>query len=131
LGDGELLQVAQGRTHGSKGVSDPGPGSGRRVRLHRAVLQHPSSSLDPGLHQPSPVRATAAVSLGWCLRNRQQSTALFDEVDTLIIRVSDYEAAAAWYAAALGLHASFTDPVEGLVVLPLSRGTSLTLWQHK
>lgn len=58
-------------------------------------------------------------------------TALFDEIDTLIIRVSDYEAAAAWYAAALGLHASFTDPVEGLVVLPLARGTSLTLWQQK
>lgn len=57
-------------------------------------------------------------------------TALFDEIDTFILRVSDYRAAASWYAAALGLHASFTDPAQGLAVLPLARGSSLTLWQR-
>ena len=60
-----------------------------------------------------------------------QTTPLFDQIDTFVIRVTDYEAAVAWYAATLGLRASFTDPAEGLAVLPLAHGTSLTLWQCK
>ena len=40
---------------------------------------------------------------------------LFDRIDTLILRVADHEAAAAWYAATLGLRASWTDAAEGLV----------------
>lgn len=58
-------------------------------------------------------------------------TALFEEIDTFILRVADHQAAADWYAAVLGLQPSFTDPVEGLAVLPLARGSSLTLWQRK
>lgn len=61
----------------------------------------------------------------------RQQTPLFDRIDTCILRVADCEAAVAWYAAALGLQASFTDPAERLAVLPLAHGTSLTLWQCK
>ena len=61
----------------------------------------------------------------------RQPTPLFDRIDTFVLRVADYEAAVAWYAAALGLPASFTDPAEGLAVLPLAQGTCLTLWQCK
>lgn len=61
----------------------------------------------------------------------RQQTPLFDRIDTFILRVADYQAAVAWYAAALGLQASFTDPDERLAVLPLAHGTSLTLWQRK
>jgi len=55
---------------------------------------------------------------------------LFERIDTVILRVRDYEAAADWYAESLGLRAVHTDPVEGLVVLPFD-GHSLTLWQVK
>ena len=55
---------------------------------------------------------------------------LFERIDTVILRVRDYEAAADWYAERLGLQAMYTDPVEGLVVLPFD-GHSLTLWQLK
>jgi len=55
---------------------------------------------------------------------------LFERIDTVILRVRDYEAAADWYAECLGLQPVYTDPVEGLVVLPFD-GHSLTLWQLK
>lgn len=55
---------------------------------------------------------------------------LFERIDTVILRVRDYEAAADWYAERLGLQPAYTDPVEGLVVLPFD-GHSLTLWQLK
>lgn len=55
---------------------------------------------------------------------------LFDRIDTFILRVGDYEAAASWYAAILGLRASFTDPAERLAVIPMTQGTSLTLWER-
>jgi catechol 2,3-dioxygenase-like lactoylglutathione lyase family enzyme len=55
---------------------------------------------------------------------------LFERIDTVILRVRDYEAAADWYADRLGLQPLHTDPVEGLVVLPFD-GHSLTLWQLK
>lgn len=57
--------------------------------------------------------------------------ALFDRIDTFILRVADYQAAAAWYAANLGLEAAFVDAGECLAVLPLAEGASLTLWQRK
>jgi catechol 2,3-dioxygenase-like lactoylglutathione lyase family enzyme len=55
---------------------------------------------------------------------------LFEGIDTIILRVRDYEAAADWYAEKLGLQASYTDAAEGLAVLPFD-GHSLTLWQLK
>jgi catechol 2,3-dioxygenase-like lactoylglutathione lyase family enzyme len=57
-------------------------------------------------------------------------TPLFERIDTIILRVRDYEAAADWYAECLGLRATHADPREGLVVLPFD-GHSLTLWQLK
>jgi catechol 2,3-dioxygenase-like lactoylglutathione lyase family enzyme len=55
---------------------------------------------------------------------------LFERIETVILHVRDYEAAADWYAERLGLKPVYTDPVEGLVVLPFD-GHSLTLWQLK
>jgi catechol 2,3-dioxygenase-like lactoylglutathione lyase family enzyme len=55
---------------------------------------------------------------------------LFERIETIILRVRDYEAAADWYAASLGLRPAHTDPVEGLAVLPFD-GHTLTLWQLK
>jgi catechol 2,3-dioxygenase-like lactoylglutathione lyase family enzyme len=55
---------------------------------------------------------------------------LFERIDTVILPVRDYEAAADWYAERLGLQPIHTDPVEGLVVLPFD-GHSLTLRQLK
>jgi catechol 2,3-dioxygenase-like lactoylglutathione lyase family enzyme len=54
----------------------------------------------------------------------------FERIDTIILRVRDYEAAAEWYADKLGLHPTHTDPMDGLVILPFD-GHSLTLWQLK
>lgn len=56
---------------------------------------------------------------------------LFDRIDTLILRVADHRAAAGWYAAALGLQTTHDDDGEGLSVLSLPQGSSLTLWQRK
>jgi catechol 2,3-dioxygenase-like lactoylglutathione lyase family enzyme len=55
---------------------------------------------------------------------------LFERIDTVTLRVRDYEAAADWYADRLGLQPMHTDPAGGLVVLPFD-GHSLTLWQLK
>ena len=48
------------------------PGQGRRVRLHRALLQPQTQALDARLSQPDGVRTEGAISLGWCPPNRQQ-----------------------------------------------------------
>ncbi|WP_413975217.1 VOC family protein [Stenotrophomonas acidaminiphila] len=58
-------------------------------------------------------------------------TALFDRIDTFILPVDDYQAAVAWYAAKLGLQATYVDAGQCLAVLPLAEGASLTLWQRK
>ncbi len=55
---------------------------------------------------------------------------LFERIDTIILRVRDYEAAADWYAEKLGLQATYTDAANGLAVLPFD-GHTLTLWQLK
>jgi catechol 2,3-dioxygenase-like lactoylglutathione lyase family enzyme len=55
---------------------------------------------------------------------------LFGRLDTIIIRVRDWEAAADWYADKLGLRASYTDPAQGFAVLPFN-GHTLTIWQLK
>src|SRR3546814_5734256 len=73
LGDGELLQVAQNREDGPQDLSHPRRRQSRRVQLHRSVLQRETAPLDDRLHQSDPVRAADAISLGWCLPNRQQS----------------------------------------------------------
>jgi catechol 2,3-dioxygenase-like lactoylglutathione lyase family enzyme len=54
---------------------------------------------------------------------------VFERLGTVIIRVHDVDAAAAWYRDKLELEPSFADPEEGLVVFDLGGSTSLTLWQ--
>lgn len=51
-GDGKLLLVAQDRTHRQEGLPHTRRRQGRRVRLHRALLQQRPSSLDDRLRQP-------------------------------------------------------------------------------
>ena len=50
--DGELLLVAENRTHDAQELSNEKRGQGRRVRLHRAVLQHDPTSFDNRIPQP-------------------------------------------------------------------------------
>jgi catechol 2,3-dioxygenase-like lactoylglutathione lyase family enzyme len=54
---------------------------------------------------------------------------VFTRIDTIVLRVSDYTAASDWYCTHLGFKVVFADPNEGLAVLALGQGTSLTLWQ--
>jgi catechol 2,3-dioxygenase-like lactoylglutathione lyase family enzyme len=53
---------------------------------------------------------------------------VFSRLDTVILRVRDLAAARQWYATTLGLHAVFVDADQGLAVLGLEGGSSLTLW---
>jgi len=54
---------------------------------------------------------------------------VFEGLDTVIVRVRDVDAAAAWYREKLELVPTFEDPEARLVVLDLGGSTSLTLWQ--
>ena len=54
--------------------------------------------------------------------------AVFSRLDTVILRVRDLAAARQWYATTLGLHAVYEDPSQGLAVLGLEGGASVTLW---
>jgi catechol 2,3-dioxygenase-like lactoylglutathione lyase family enzyme len=56
-------------------------------------------------------------------------TPLFNRIDTVILRVRDYKAAASWYQHHLGCDIAFDDPGERLAVMALGTGTSLTLWE--
>lgn len=53
---------------------------------------------------------------------------MFSRIDTVILRVRDLAAAQQWYAATLGLQAVYEDPAQGLAVLGLDGGGTLTLW---
>jgi catechol 2,3-dioxygenase-like lactoylglutathione lyase family enzyme len=53
---------------------------------------------------------------------------MFSRLDTVILRVRDLAAAQQWYATTLGLHAVYEDAAQGLAVLGLDGGASLTLW---
>ena len=55
---------------------------------------------------------------------------LVERIDTIILRVRDYEAAVDWYTEKLGLQATYTDAAQGLAVVAFD-GHSLTLWQLK
>ena len=50
--DGELLLLAQNREDRQKGVPVPRRGEGRRLRLHRAILQSDPQALDHRISQP-------------------------------------------------------------------------------
>ena len=53
---------------------------------------------------------------------------MFSRLDTVILRVRDLTSTQEWYAGTLGLHAIYEDATQGLVVLGLDGGASLTLW---
>lgn len=53
---------------------------------------------------------------------------MFSRLDTVILRVRDLADARAWYATTLDLHPVFEDPAQGIAVLGLEGGASLTLW---
>lgn len=53
---------------------------------------------------------------------------MFSRLDTIILRVRDLPTAQQWYARHLGLTPVFTDPEQGLAVLGMASGTSVTLW---
>lgn len=77
--------------------------------------------------------ATISGPLRWTLvglGDAMSRPPLFGRIDTIIIRVRHWEAAADWYAEKLGLHASYTDPAQGFAVLPFNDHT-LTIWQLK
>ena len=48
-GHGEILQFNEDRAHGAQGQPKPGRNQGRRVRLHRALLQPVAPAFDVGL----------------------------------------------------------------------------------
>ena len=55
---------------------------------------------------------------------------LVGRIDTIIIRVRNWEAATDWYFEKLGLSPSCTDCTQGFAVLPFNDHT-LTIWQLK
>lgn len=55
-------------------------------------------------------------------------SALFDRLDTIILRVRELDPALAWYRDVLGISVAFEDPEEELAVLGMGHGTSLTLY---
>ena len=60
-GDGKLLLDVEDRALRSPGLPDQGAGQGRRVRLHRAVLQPVQETLKIELPQPGSIRGAAAL----------------------------------------------------------------------
>ena len=58
-----------------------------------------------------------------------KTTTLLQGIDTIIVRVSNWEASKEWYATKLGLQPTFEAPEMGLAVLNTGGPTSLTLWQ--
>ena len=55
-GDGELLLLAENRTHGGQDVPHASAGQGRCVRLHRMLLQSAAAALHAGVSQSHGVR---------------------------------------------------------------------------
>ena len=53
---------------------------------------------------------------------------VFTRIDTIVLRVTDYSAASDWYCR-IRVHGRLCRSREGLAVLGLGQGTSLTLWQ--
>ena len=60
------------RANGAQGVSVTRRGQGRRVRLHRALLQSEAKALDDRISEPYGVRTEGRISLSRCQQNRVQ-----------------------------------------------------------
>jgi catechol 2,3-dioxygenase-like lactoylglutathione lyase family enzyme len=56
---------------------------------------------------------------------------IFLRLDTLFLRVRDFERSRAWYEMHLGFTPTFIDPQERLVIFDLGGTISLTLWELK
>jgi catechol 2,3-dioxygenase-like lactoylglutathione lyase family enzyme len=56
---------------------------------------------------------------------------IFSRLDTVLLRVRDFQVAKAWYDEKLGFTASYVSETEKLVVFDMGGTTSLTIWQLK
>jgi catechol 2,3-dioxygenase-like lactoylglutathione lyase family enzyme len=56
---------------------------------------------------------------------------IFSRLDTVLLRVRDFQAAKAWYEEKLGFTASYVNETEKLAVFDTGGATSLTIWQLK
>jgi catechol 2,3-dioxygenase-like lactoylglutathione lyase family enzyme len=53
----------------------------------------------------------------------------FSRIESIVLRVRSRHAAVAWYRESLGFEVVFEDPAEGMAVLGVGKGSSLTLWE--
>ena len=56
-------------------------------------------------------------------------TPSFTRIESVVLRVRSLRAAVAWYRASLGLQILFEDAAEGMAVLNVGQGCSLTIWE--
>lgn len=54
---------------------------------------------------------------------------MFHGIDTIILRVSDFQKSGAWFKEKLGLNPVYENPEMRLIVLDTGSVTSVTLWQ--
>lgn len=59
----------------------------------------------------------------------KKSSPVFEGIDTVIIRVSNYLVSKKWYEEKLGMEVIFEDHTSKLVVFETGSPTSLTIWQ--
>lgn len=59
----------------------------------------------------------------------KKPTPVFEGIDTVIIRVSNYLVSKKWYEDNLGMEVIFEDHTSKLVVFDTGSPTSLTIWQ--
>lgn len=59
----------------------------------------------------------------------KKPTPVFEGIDTVIIRVSNYLVSKKWYEEKLGMEVIFEDHTSKLVVFDTGSPTSLTIWQ--
>lgn len=57
------------------------------------------------------------------------SAGIFTRLDTVLLRVTDFQTSKAWYEEKLGFTASYVSEAEKLVVFDLGGAASLTIWQ--
>ena len=58
-----------------------------------------------------------------------QRSPVFSRIQTVVLRVRSRSAAVSWYRNRLGLQVVFDDPAQGVAVLNVGRGSSLTVWE--
>jgi catechol 2,3-dioxygenase-like lactoylglutathione lyase family enzyme len=116
--------AAWARRHHERGIARYG-GEGRgaaapAVEPPAVDREPPAVDREPPAVDREPPAVDPAADGHWC-----------DGIDTVLLRVHDLDAAAAWYETKLGLPRTFADPGERLVVFGVGGATSLTLWALK